>query len=359
MVRAIARHQRAGYTAILRVIGLMHLAPHLVHISKFSLDEAKGLLDKLLAIRSLALLTPPLAALGEGLLTLKTIRRRPALRRAFGDIQAKDSERYDAFWQRYVQVYREVHPTTEPPAADVKKVTNQPSGHISGLGAPSKKVAIIGGGASGIVTAYMLAGHHEVHLFEQAPMLGGHIRTINRNVTNSRVPGDIYFENGVVTFNRLAAPTFYRLMKELDVSLRPDLISSGLFLEGRRHLLSFTRKLFRHQGLLGTARRMLEHKKGEFGYNSCFTDSYQLPANTTYSMAYNLDDLIDPARVVDRFIHTVPDYTAEAIRGRSQIVKLSGKRHTFHAGAYLGDAMQEGAIRSALTVSEALGGRSL
>jgi protoporphyrinogen oxidase len=40
------------------------------------------------------------------------------------------------------------------------------------------KIAVIGGGASGMVTAYQLdqQGHH-VTIFERQPILGGHIRT--------------------------------------------------------------------------------------------------------------------------------------------------------------------------------------
>jgi phytoene dehydrogenase-like protein len=41
------------------------------------------------------------------------------------------------------------------------------------------KIAVIGGGASGMVSAYLLdkQGHH-VTVFERQPMLGGHIWTL-------------------------------------------------------------------------------------------------------------------------------------------------------------------------------------
>jgi glycine/D-amino acid oxidase-like deaminating enzyme len=49
------------------------------------------------------------------------------------------------------------------------------------------KIAVIGGGASGLVSAYLLdkQGHH-VSVFERQPMLGGHIRTLNKNVKPDR-----------------------------------------------------------------------------------------------------------------------------------------------------------------------------
>ena len=44
------------------------------------------------------------------------------------------------------------------------------------------KIAIIGGGSAGLVTAHLLDGAHDVTIFEKAPILGGHVRTLNRNV---------------------------------------------------------------------------------------------------------------------------------------------------------------------------------
>jgi uncharacterized protein len=45
------------------------------------------------------------------------------------------------------------------------------------------RIAVLGGGASGMVTDYLLdkQGHH-VTVFERQPILGGHIRTLNKNV---------------------------------------------------------------------------------------------------------------------------------------------------------------------------------
>ena len=108
------------------------------------------------------------------------------------------------------------------------------------------KIAIIGGGASGMVTAYLLDKQgHQVTVFEREPMLGGHIRTLNQNVQPNRWRSlsegqsncNLVLENGVLEF-----PTtfhnFIALMTELEVELEPVNIGSALFLKNGNHYLS-------------------------------------------------------------------------------------------------------------------------
>ncbi len=100
------------------------------------------------------------------------------------------------------------------------------------------KIAIIGGGASGMVTAYLLNknGHH-VTVFEKQPILGGHIRTTNKNVKSAQCPSKLFLEGGVIEFP-LKFYNFINLMKELEVELEPVDIGSSLFLKDGRHFLS-------------------------------------------------------------------------------------------------------------------------
>jgi uncharacterized protein len=100
------------------------------------------------------------------------------------------------------------------------------------------KIAIIGGGASGIVTAYLLDKQgHQVTVFEREPILGGHIRTLNQNVRPNQSNCHLVLENGVLEF-----PTtfhnFIALMTELEVELEPVNIGSALLLENGNHYLS-------------------------------------------------------------------------------------------------------------------------
>jgi protoporphyrinogen oxidase len=41
------------------------------------------------------------------------------------------------------------------------------------------KIAIIGGGVSGLVTAYLLSDEHDITLFEANDYLGGHTHTVD------------------------------------------------------------------------------------------------------------------------------------------------------------------------------------
>lgn len=99
------------------------------------------------------------------------------------------------------------------------------------------KIAIIGGGASGMVAAYRLDRQgHAVTVYEQQSILGGHIRTLNQNIPHQTDCPDL-LEAGVLEF-----PTeftnFLELMQDLQVPVEPVAIGSGLFFQDGRHFLS-------------------------------------------------------------------------------------------------------------------------
>ena len=100
------------------------------------------------------------------------------------------------------------------------------------------KIAIIGGGASGMATAYWLdkQGHH-VTVFERQPMLGGHIRTLNKNLKPNQSECHEVLESGVLEFPTVFH-TFLALMEELGVELKPVSIGSALFPKDGSHFLS-------------------------------------------------------------------------------------------------------------------------
>lgn len=93
------------------------------------------------------------------------------------------------------------------------------------------KIAIIGGGASGMVTAYALdkQGHH-VTVFERELVLGGHIRTLNQNIQSHDSDCSLILETGVLEFPT-AFHNFMALMTELEVELEPVNVNSTLFMK--------------------------------------------------------------------------------------------------------------------------------
>ena len=100
------------------------------------------------------------------------------------------------------------------------------------------RIAVIGGGASGMATAYLLdkQGHH-VTVFERQPMLGGHIRTLNKNVLPNQSDCNEMLETGVLEFPTIFHH-FVTLMQELGVKLEPIRVGSALFPKDGNRFLS-------------------------------------------------------------------------------------------------------------------------
>lgn len=78
--------------------------------------------------------------------------------------------------------------------------------------AAPKRIAVIGGGISGMGAAYHLADSHTVTLFEAEPRLGGHARTI---IAGKR--GDQPVDTGFIVFNYANYPNLAKLFAALDV----------------------------------------------------------------------------------------------------------------------------------------------
>lgn len=102
------------------------------------------------------------------------------------------------------------------------------------------KIAIVGGGASGMVSAYLLDKQgHQVTVFEKQPILGGHIRTLNKNVTTKLQDSELFLEAGVLEFTR-KFHKFLALMQELHVELEPVDLGSAIFFRDGGYFLSGT-----------------------------------------------------------------------------------------------------------------------
>ena len=83
------------------------------------------------------------------------------------------------------------------------------------------RIAIIGAGISGLVSAYLLCREHEIVVYEANDYIGGHTHTIDVDARGKRYPVD----TGFIVFNKKTYPNFVKLMKRLSVSWQPSRMS--------------------------------------------------------------------------------------------------------------------------------------
>ncbi|WP_371169437.1 NAD(P)/FAD-dependent oxidoreductase [Aliiroseovarius sp. 2305UL8-7] len=85
-----------------------------------------------------------------------------------------------------------------------------------------RKIAIVGAGISGLSAAYYLSANHDVTIYEAAPRLGGHARTVMAGKN-----GDQPVDTGFIVFNYVTYPNLTRLFRELDVPVTKSEMSFG------------------------------------------------------------------------------------------------------------------------------------
>lgn len=90
-------------------------------------------------------------------------------------------------------------------------------------------IAVIGGGISGMSAAWLLSSHHHVTLFEAAPRLGGHARTVMAGRQ-----GNVPVDTGFIVFNYANYPHLTALFRDLDVPVQRSDMSFGVSLGNGR-----------------------------------------------------------------------------------------------------------------------------
>jgi predicted NAD/FAD-binding protein len=96
--------------------------------------------------------------------------------------------------------------------------------------AAPRRIAVIGGGISGLAAARLLSqAGHRIVLFEAEARLGGHARTI---IAGKR--GDQPVDTGFIVFNRVNYPNLCALFQDLSVPVAPSDMSFGASIDGGR-----------------------------------------------------------------------------------------------------------------------------
>lgn len=159
------------------------------------------------------------------------------------------------------------------------------------------RIAVIGGGISGMGAAYMLGRDHHVTLFEAEARLGGHARTVMAGKN-----GDQPVDTGFIVFNYANYPFMAALFDELGVPVVKSNMSFGASVDGGRleYALTSLDALFAQRrnavtpAFLGMVRDILKFNKNalriaengdltlrdflvELGTGDWFRDYYLLP----------------------------------------------------------------------------------
>jgi uncharacterized protein len=176
-------------------------------------------------------------------------------------------------------------------------------------------IAIIGGGISGLVSAYLLNEDHDIVLFEANDYIGGHTHTIDVTLGTNRYAVD----TGFIVFNEVTYPNFLKLLKRLGVEYQPSIMTFSVKSERdgieygahnlntifaqRKNLLapSFYRMIWDISRFRREFGRLLEEERPEEGvvpylrsqgYSSRFIDYFIVPLGSSLWSA-------DPKRIDD------------------------------------------------------------
>ncbi len=229
-----------------------------------------------------------------------------------------------------------------------------------------KKIAVIGGGISGLAAAYYLSRKHEVWLFEKESRLGGHTNT----VTVETPQGPLPIDTGFIVHNDVTYPNLIKLFAELGVETAPSDMSfavsdhrngfeyssrglNGFFAQRTnafahahyrllKEILRFNREAPRFLEGADAARFTLGDFIAEMRYDDGFVEKYLHPmASAVWSMSPAAMNWF-PAGTLIRFflnhgmlgIHTHPQWKVLKGGSNTYITPLTAPyRERIHRGA--------------------------
>lgn len=94
---------------------------------------------------------------------------------------------------------------------------------------PARRIAVIGGGVSGLSAAWAMSQRHRVTLYEAEPRLGGHARTV---LAGKR--GDQPVDTGFIVFNYANYPNLTKMFDRLGVPVAKSSMSFGASFDAGR-----------------------------------------------------------------------------------------------------------------------------
>ncbi|WP_374352491.1 NAD(P)/FAD-dependent oxidoreductase [Chitinimonas sp.] len=96
--------------------------------------------------------------------------------------------------------------------------------------APGARIAVIGGGISGIASAWLLSRRYQLSLFEANDYVGGHTNTVDITLEGQTYPVD----TGFLVFNNQTYPNLIALFDELKVPVHASDMSFGVSVDQGR-----------------------------------------------------------------------------------------------------------------------------
>ena len=94
--------------------------------------------------------------------------------------------------------------------------------------ARARRIAVIGGGISGLSAAWLLSGRHDVVLYESDRRLGGHANTVDAPAEG----GTVAVDAGFIVFNKPNYPNLTAMFDRLGVETEETDMSFGASIEG-------------------------------------------------------------------------------------------------------------------------------
>lgn len=216
----------------------------------------------------------------------------------------------------------------------------------SKLGHGKKRIAVIGTGIAGLLTAEQLCRHHDVVVFEADSRIGGHTHTVDVDGQN----GKVAIDTGFIVCNDHSYPGFLALMQRIGVALRPTTMSFSMRCErtgleynggGFNQLFAQRSNLLRPR-FWGMLRDILKFHKlahgfvdtdaslrdvlQQGGFGKAFSEHYLIPMMAAIWSAEPARLMAMPARFFVRFF---ANHGMLQVKGRPQWMTVQGGSRSY------------------------------